>query len=196
MCQRTRNIINITISHQVQFEINDLTPCSTCGERSGGEVDLLMLITFSPLISIGSSENWYFSPHFISFLNCTGLCGLKDKIKQTRLADSAELMNDVWLRFSSNVKSRWWKAEPYLHRSCSTYKEISTHSQDQQWHRPRRERTLFCSPICRVPSLSVRKPSGGGRRVGAGRLPCFSGWWRVRAPVLSMSAWACLMWFL
>lgn len=80
------------------------------------------------------------------------------------------------------MKSRWQKAEPYLHRSCSTYKEISTHFQGQQWHRPRRERTLFCSPICRVPSLSVRKPSGGGRRAGTGCLPCFSGWWRVRAP--------------
>lgn len=125
----------------------------------------------------------FFSPFYFLFklYRSMGVEG-QNKTKK-RLEDSAELMNDVWLPFSSNVKSRWWKAEPYLHRSCSTYKEISTHSQDQQWHRPRRERTLFCSPICRVPSLSVRKPSGGGRRVGAGRLPCFSGWWRVRAPV-------------
>lgn len=104
----------------------------------------------------------------------------------------------IYLHFTSNVKLRWWKAEAYLHHSCSTCKEISTHSQGQQWHQPQRERTLFCSPICHVPSLTGKKPLGGGHRAGTGSLSCFSKWCSLMCKVwefmefLSLSAWTCL----
>lgn len=59
----------------------------------------------------------------------------------------------------------------YLRHSCSTYMEISTHSQVQWWHQQQTEWTLFCLPICHAPWLLVERALEGEDSACTGTRP-------------------------
>lgn len=78
----------------------------------------------------------------------------------------------------------------YLRHSCSTYMEISTHSQVQWWHQQQTEWTLFCLPICHAPWLLVERALEGEdsactgtrpycsvRNAGMAKVPCLLNVW-------------------